>query len=122
MPRQAARIGPLIDHHRLAEGLATAVPGLAAIGIAAEFVDDSRPGEDAALEVMLTCSCLAAAERLGLTPPEPIVCELDLAATERAIPGLSTRVLARQTDQKKVCVFRFSRAERDGMRTTGEEG
>ncbi|MEU5261113.1 hypothetical protein [Amycolatopsis sp. NPDC021455] len=111
--RQRGRIGPLIEHGRLADGLAKAVPGLDAIGISTEFVDVSTEDEDAALEVMLTCSCLAAAERLGLEPAEPVVCGLDLTATERAFPDLTVRTLSRQTEGRKLCVFRFSRPARD---------
>jgi hypothetical protein len=117
--RQVARMGPLIDHDGLATGMAKAVPGLAAIGISTEFVDVSTQTEDAALEVMLTCPCLVAAQRLGLAEAEPMVCELDLAATERAFPDLTINILARQTDRSKVCVFRFSRPRRDI--TTDEE-
>lgn len=107
--RQADRIGPLIEHAPLAAGLGTAAPGLEAIGISTEFVDDSTEGEDAAVEVMLTCTCVDACRRLGLAEARPVLCDLDLAATEKAVPGLRTQVLARQTDGRKVCVFRFSR-------------
>jgi hypothetical protein len=101
--------------------MAKAIPGLDAIGISTEFVDVSTGDEDAALEVMLTCSCLAAAAELGLPRAEPVVCELDLAATERAFPGLNVATLSRQTDGKKVCVFRFSRPAPGGDRTGTEK-
>lgn len=107
--RQAARMGPLIESKGLADGLSAAVPGLAAIGITTDFVDVSTESEDAALEIMLTCSCRVAATELGLPDAEPVVCGLDLAATERAFPDLDVRVLARQTDGRNVCVFRFAR-------------
>ncbi|OLF15504.1 hypothetical protein [Actinophytocola xanthii] len=109
--RQAARLGPLIGSASLAEGLSAAVPGLAAVGITTDFVDVSTEAEDAALEIMLTCTCRVAAEGLGLaeTEAEPVLCELDLLATERAFPDLDVRVLARQTDRRNVCVFRFAR-------------
>jgi hypothetical protein len=110
--RQAARMGPLLDRGSLAEGMSLAVPGLDAIGISTEFVDASSDKEDVAVEVMLTCSCLLAARTLGLPDAPPVVCDLDLTATERAFPGLHIRVLARQTDGKKVCAFRFSRRRR----------
>jgi predicted ArsR family transcriptional regulator len=85
------------------------VPGLAAIGIITDVVDVSTESEDAALEIMLTCSCQVAAAELGLPAAEPVVCGLDLAATERAFPNLDVTVLARQTDGRNVCVFRFAR-------------
>lgn len=107
--RQAARMGPLIESTSLADGLSAAVPGLAAIGITTDFVDVSTESEDAALEIMLTCSCRVAARELGLAEAEPVVCDLDLAATSQAFPDLDVRVLARQTDRRNVCVFRFSR-------------
>ncbi|MCT2587156.1 hypothetical protein [Actinophytocola gossypii] len=107
--RQVARLGPLIESKGLADGLSAAVPGLAAIGITTDFVDVSTDTEDAALEIMLTCTCQVAADELGLTEAEPVVCDLDLAATDRAFPELDVRVLARQTDRRNVCVFRFAR-------------
>lgn len=85
------------------------MPGLAAIGITTDFVDLSTETEDAALEIMLTCSCKVAAAELDLAEAEPVVCGLDLAATERAFPDLDVRVLARQTDGRNVCAFRFAR-------------
>jgi hypothetical protein len=111
--RQAARLGPLIESTALADGLAAAVPGLAAIGITTDFVDVSTESEDAALEIMLTCSCRVAAERLELAEAEPVVCDLDLAATRRAFPDLDVRVLARQTERRNVCVFRFARPRQE---------
>lgn len=107
--RQKARLGPLIESKGLADGLSAAIPGLAAIGITTDFVDVSTESEDAALEIMLTCSCRVAAAELGLAEAEPVVCGLDLAATERAFPDLDVAVLARQTDGRNVCVFRFAR-------------
>jgi hypothetical protein len=110
--RQAARMGSLLERGSLADGMSLAIPGLDAIGISTEFFDASSDEEDVAVEVMLTCSCLLAARTLGLSDARPVVCDLDLTATERAFPGLHTRVLARQTDGKKVCAFRFSRTRR----------
>jgi hypothetical protein len=107
--KQRDRMAPLIDGRTLAAGLGQAKPALASIGIVTEFLDASTPDQDVAVEVMLTCSCRLAADALGLDPPEPIVCDLDLAATAEALPELEVTVLGRQTAGAAVCAFRFAR-------------
>jgi hypothetical protein len=107
--RQLARMGPMLANPNLAQGLAQAAPALAELGILTEFIDVSTPDEDAAVEVMLSCTCLAAAAELGQQTAEPVICDLDLEATRRAFPDLRISTLARQTDKKRICAFRFSR-------------
>jgi hypothetical protein len=108
--RQSARLGPLLQNPKLAHGLAQAAPALAEIGILTEFIDVSTADEDAAVEVMLTCTCLAAAAELGQQAAEPVICDLDVEATRRAFPDLRISTLARQTDERRICAFRLSRA------------
>jgi hypothetical protein len=107
--RQAARLGPALAAPTLADGLGPAVPALAAIGLRVEFLDISTPEEDAAVEIMLDCSCRAAAAELGRETIEPVLCELELEAARRAFPDFGIRTLARQADGRHVCAFRFSR-------------
>ncbi|MFC6881376.1 MULTISPECIES: L-2-amino-thiazoline-4-carboxylic acid hydrolase [Actinomadura] len=109
--KQAARLGPAVEGERLAAGMARALPWLEAAGLVHEVVDDSRPGEDAALEIALTCTCATAAEVLGLDPraAEPLLCDLEAEATRRAFPGLDVRALAHRTGGGRVCVFRYRR-------------
>ncbi|RKS77042.1 hypothetical protein BZB76_2411 [Actinomadura pelletieri DSM 43383] len=109
--KQAARLGPAVAAGSLAEGMARALPWLAAAGLVHEVVDDSRPDEDAAIEIALTCTCVTAAEELGLAAAEtePLLCDLELEATRRAFPRLRVRALARRAEGARVCVFRYSR-------------
>ncbi|WP_073489972.1 hypothetical protein [Streptoalloteichus hindustanus] len=106
---QAATLGPLLGADTLATGFARAVPILASLGLVVDFVDVSTGDEDAALELMITCTCLRAAEELGAAEREPVLCDVELAAACRALPVLSAQVLARQTDGRPCCVFRYAR-------------
>ncbi|MDL4777569.1 MULTISPECIES: hypothetical protein [Thermomonosporaceae] len=116
--KQAARLGPALKEDRLARGMARALPWLEAAGLVHEIVDDSRPGEDAALEIAFTCTCLTAADALGAGAgagrAEPLLCGLELEATRRAFPELDVRALAHRAEGKRVCVFRYSRATTPG--------
>ncbi|GAA4236710.1 hypothetical protein GCM10022254_47050 [Actinomadura meridiana] len=117
--KQAARLGPAVEADSLAEGMARALPWLEAAGLVHEVVDDSRPGEDAAIEIALTCTCVTAAEDLGLgaDDTEPLLCDLELEATRRAFPRLRVQPLARRAEGDRVCVFRYSREAPDETET-----
>lgn len=114
--KQAARLGPALKEADLARGLARALPWLEAVGLVHEIVDDSRPGEDAALEIAFTCTCTTAAAGIGIAPEraEPLLCDLELEATRRAFPELDVRALAHRTEGKRVCVFRYRRDKKPG--------
>lgn len=109
--KQAARLGRAVKAERLADGMAAMLPWLEAAGLHHEIVDASRPGEDAALEIAFTCTCLTAVEELGVDAEEagPVLCDLELEATRRAFPQLDVAALAHRTRGSRVCVFRYSR-------------
>ncbi|MFC4906989.1 L-2-amino-thiazoline-4-carboxylic acid hydrolase [Actinomadura gamaensis] len=109
--KQAARLGPAVAAGALAEGMAKALPWLEAAGLVHEVVDERLPGEDAALEIAFTCTCVTAAEELGLSADqtEPLLCDLEVEATRRALPELDVRALAHRAEGARVCVFRYRR-------------
>lgn len=112
--RQTARLGPLMGDATLAGGLRRALPWLEMAGLVHEVVDDSGHGEDTALEITLTCTCLTAADELGIdaAKAEPLLCDLEVEATRRAFPDLRVESLCHQTNGGRVCVFRYSRTAR----------
>jgi predicted ArsR family transcriptional regulator len=114
-PEQQRRLmGPYIEGSSLADGFKKVRDVFAEIGVRAEIVDASTPGEDAAIEVLTVCMCRNACEEIGMTEPSPLLCDLDFAATQRAFPGISVAVEHRMVDGAFACVFRYSRPTGDG--------
>jgi predicted ArsR family transcriptional regulator len=109
-PEQQRRLmGPYIETRSLADGFREVRDLFVELGIREEIVDVSRPGEDAAIEVLTVCMCRNACEDIGLDDPSPLLCELDFEATRRAFPGMTVDVHHRMVEGAFACVFRYSR-------------
>jgi len=110
--RQQKNMGRFFEKHdTLAEAFSEAVPIYKQIGMDMQVVDISNRGKDAVLEIQRTCPCLVhhIHEEFGFAKPCHVICEMDIAATEAAFPGLRGSILARQADGDCVCMFKYER-------------
>jgi predicted ArsR family transcriptional regulator len=111
--RQRQLMGPYIEGSTLADGFGKVRDVFAQIGLGAEFLDASTPDEDAAYEVLTVCMCRKACDEIGMAQPSPVLCDLDVAATQRAFPDITLEVRHRVLDGAFACVFRYSRPRSD---------
>jgi len=76
-----------------------------------QVVDISNNGKDAVLEIQRTCPCLVhnLHSEFGFAKPCHVICEMDVAATEAAFPGIKGSILARQANGDCVCMFKYER-------------
>jgi len=110
--RQRKNMGRFLEKHKtLAEGFTEAVPLYKQLGMDMQVVDISNNGKDAVLEIQRTCPCLKfnLHGENGFDKPCRVICEMDIAATEAAFPGLTGTILCRQADGNCVCMFKYER-------------
>jgi hypothetical protein len=108
--RQRTLMAPYLARPRLVEGFTQVLPVFGDLGLTADYIDVSTDTRDAALEILTTCMCRTAADDLGVTDQDGVLCELDLEATRRAFPELSAETVRRAVNGAPFCAFRYSRA------------
>lgn len=108
--RERQQMGPLITRFSLARALQEAVPIFQSLGMKMSVVDASNGDRDAVLEVQRVCPYAAKARELNIARPCALTCEIDIAAVERAFPGIAGRKLAAQADGDALCIFKYERA------------
>lgn len=110
--RQRKNMGRFLEkHNTLADAFTEAVPFYKQIGMDMQVVDISNRGKDAVLEIQRTCPCLEFGlhKEVGFDKPCHVICEMDVAATEGAFPGIKGSILCRQADGSCVCMFKYER-------------
>jgi predicted ArsR family transcriptional regulator len=107
--RQRNNMGPLIDNMSLHQAFEKAIPIYASFGMRMTAMDISNRGLDAVLETHTVCPFMDMASELGLERPCPVVCDMDVAATDAAFDDITGKVLTRLTDGDAVCMFTYSR-------------
>jgi predicted ArsR family transcriptional regulator len=107
--RQKQHMGPLIDNATLAEGFTLAIPLYSQIGMDMQVIDISNNGTDGVLEIQRKCPVIAMAGEYGFKKPCHVICEMDVAATKEAFPGMRGNIIARIADGDCVCMFKYER-------------
>jgi predicted ArsR family transcriptional regulator len=107
--RQRKNMGPLIDKMNLHQAFEKAIPVYASFGMRMTAIDISNQGLDAVLEIHTVCPFTEMAAKLGLERPCPVVCDMDVAATDVAFDDITGKVLTRLTDGDAVCMFTYTR-------------
>jgi len=110
--RQRKNMGRFLEKHAtLAEAFSEAIPFYKQIGMDMQVIDVSNRGRDAVLEIQRTCPCLEfhIHEPFGFEKPCRVICEMDVAATEAAFPGIKGSVVASQAAGSCVCIFKYER-------------
>ena len=74
-------------------------------------LDISTEAIDAVLEIQRSCPALNhnLHAEFGFERPCELICEMDVAATEKAFPNIRGNVLARMADGHSVCLFKYQR-------------
>ena len=113
--RQRKNMGRFLDSHpTLAEAFSAAVAPYKQMGMDMQVVDISNEGTDGVLEIQRVCPCL----KFGLhsefkfEKPCRVICEMDVAATQEAFPGLKGSILSRMADGDCVCMFKYERKKK----------
>ncbi len=113
--RQRKNMGQFLDKHpTLAEAFTAAVAPYKQIGMEMQVVDISNDNTDGVLEIQRTCPCLKNGlhTEQNFEKPCHVICEMDVAATQAAFPGLKGSILARQADGDCVCMFKYEREKK----------
>ena len=110
--RQRKNMGKFLDSHpTLADAFSAAVAPYKQIGMDMEVVDISNNTTDGVLEIQRVCPCLKFGIHLESKFDKPchVICEMDVAATEAAFPGMKGAILSRMADGDCVCIFKYER-------------
>lgn len=112
--RQRKHMGAFIQRHSsLANAFSEAVPQYKQMGMDMEVIDISNNGMDAVLEIQRTCPALKFSlhKEFGFEKPCHIICEMDVAATNKAFEDMKMRgaILSAQADGDCVCMFKYER-------------
>ena len=110
--RQRKNMGKFLEKHpTLAEAFSDAVAPYKQIGMEMEVVDISNNTTDGVLEIQRVCPCLKFGIHLESKFDKPchVICEMDVAATEAAFPGMRGAILSRMADGDCVCMFKYER-------------
>jgi len=110
--RQRKNMGSFIKDNTLAEGFAKGIPFYRQLGMEMEIVDISNNNMDAALEIQKKCPAMNIAKEYGFDKPCHVICEMDVASTKAAFPGMSGSILCRQADGDCVCIFKYERPKK----------
>jgi hypothetical protein len=81
------------------------------IGMEMEVVDISNNTIDGVLEIQRVCPCLKFGIHAEFKFDKPchVICEMDVAATQAAFPGMKGTILSRMADGDCVCMFKYER-------------
>lgn len=109
--RQRANMGKMIEGCSLAEGFRKGIPLYKQMGMEMEVIDLSTDKVDAVLEIQRTCPALEKGlhKEYGFEKPCHVICEMDIAATQAAFPGMKGKILCRMADGDAVCLFKYER-------------
>jgi predicted ArsR family transcriptional regulator len=107
--RQRQNMGPFIEKMSLHQAFEQAIPIYASFGMRMTAIDISNQGLDSVLETHTVCPFTEMASELGLERPCPVVCDMDVAATDAAFDDITGKVLTRMTDGDAVCMFTYTR-------------
>ncbi len=115
--RQRKNMGKYIDkHNTLAEAFSDAVAAYKQIGMEMQVVDVSNNGIDAVLEIQHVCPALNfnLHKDFGFEKPCHVICEMDIAATNKAFSDLNMKgsILCSQADGHSVCMFKYERPKK----------
>jgi len=79
-----------------------------------QVIDLSTDTVDAVLEIQRTCPALSAGlhKEFGFEKPCRIICDMDIAATEAAFPGMKGKRLAAMGEGDAVCLFKYERPKK----------
>lgn len=112
--RQRANMGRLIEGNSLAEGFGKGVPLYKQIGMDMQVVDISNETTDAVLEIQRTCPALKNQlhRQYGFDKPCKVICDMDIAATQAAFPGMKGKRLASMAEGDAVCMFKYERPKK----------
>ncbi|MEW6142432.1 MAG: transcriptional regulator [Chloroflexota bacterium] len=112
--RQKANMGRMIDNCSLAEGFAKGIPLYKQMGMDMQVIDLSSDKVDAVLEIQRTCPALAGGlhKEFGFEKPCKIICDMDIAATQAAFPGMKGERLAAMGEGDVVCLFKYERPKK----------
>ena len=109
--RQKKNMGRLIDDNTLAAGFSQGIPLYKQIGMDMEVHDISNVGMDAVIEVQKLCPAMDLAKKFGFKKPCRVICEMDVAATEKAFAdqGMKGSILTSKAEGSCVCIFKYER-------------
>ncbi len=113
--RQRKNMGKFLEKHpTLAEAFSDAVAPYKQIGMDMEVVDISNNDIDGVLEIQRACPCLKFGIHSDFKFDKPchVICEMDVAATQAAFPGLKGTILSRMADGDCVCMFKYERKKK----------
>ena len=113
--RQRKNMGKFLEKHpTLAEAFNDAVAPYKQIGMDMEVVDISNNTIDGVLEIQRACPCLKFGIHTEFKFDKPcrVICEMDVAATQAAFPGLKGTILSRMADGDCVCMFKYERKKK----------
>jgi predicted ArsR family transcriptional regulator len=113
--RQRKNMGKFLEKHpTLAEAFRDAVAPYKQIGMEMEVVDISNNTTDGVLEIQRVCPCLKFGIHTEFKFDKPcrVICEMDVAATQAAFPGMKGTILSRMADGDCVCMFKYEREKK----------
>ena len=110
--RQRKNMGKFLEKHpTLAEAFMDAVAPYKQIGMDMEVIDISNNTTDGVLEIQRICPCLKCGIHAEFKFDKPcnVICEMDVAATQAAFPGMKGAILSRMADGDCVCMSKYER-------------
>ena len=115
--RQRKHMGAYIERHKtLAAAFSEAVAQYKQMGMDMEVVDISNNAKDAVLEIQRVCPVLKfnIHQKFGFEKPCHIICEMDVAATNKAFADMEMKgsILCSQADGHCVCMFKYERPQK----------
>jgi len=115
--RQRKNMGAYIEkHNTLAEAFTEAVAIYKQIGMEMQVVDISNNSMDAVLEIQRVCPALQfnLHQDFGFEKPCHVICEMDIAATNKAFAdaNMTGSILCAQAEGSCVCMFKYERPKK----------
>jgi len=112
--RQRKHMGAYFERHStLANAFSEAVPQYKQMGMDMEVIDISNNGKDGVLEIQRACPALKfnLHKEFGFEKPCHVICEMDVAATNKAFADMNMQgsILSSQADGDCVCMFKYER-------------
>ena len=107
--RQKQNMGRFIDNDTLANGFTQAIPFYKQMGMDMAVIDISNDGMDAVIEVQRVCPVFDLAKEYGFDKPCKVICEMDVAATEKGFGNMKGSIVTSQAEGDCVCIFKYER-------------
>ena len=107
--RQKQNMGRFIDNDTLANGFTMAIPFYKQIGMDMDVHDISNKGMDAVIEVQKLCPVMDLAKEYGFDKPCKVICEMDVAATQKGFGNMKGSIITSQAEGDCVCIFKYER-------------